>query len=113
MKRPNLKPAVAGAWLAKLPAAWREAPRGGALVPMALAALVIVCALIVVRVQHSNRVLTKQLDAQREHRDQLQIEWAQLRLEEATLSRNAAIEVIARERLDMYEPREYDVVEMR
>lgn len=95
---------------ALVPDVLRRDPSTGLVVPLALAALVMGSALAVVRVQHSSRALNDELNTARKAHDALEIEWTQLRLEEATLARSAAVEQAAREQLGMAEPQHYEVV---
>jgi cell division protein FtsL len=85
--------------------------RGGMTLPLALGLCCVVSALAVVRVKHENRLLTTDLDRLRVERDQLDMEWAQLQLEEAALAQHGRIDQIARNQLGMSEPRSYEVVE--
>lgn len=85
--------------------------RGALMAPLALAAAVLVSALAVVHTKHENRALVNELDGLRKERERLEIEWAQLQLEEATLGHHARVEKIAREQLGMTEPRDYVIVE--
>ena len=85
--------------------------RGQLIVPLALAVAVLVSALAVVRTKHENRALVTELEVLRLERERIEMEWAQLQLEEATLAHNARIERIAREQLEMVEPRDYTIVE--
>jgi cell division protein FtsL len=84
--------------------------RGGMLLPLTLIFAVVISALAVVRTKHENRALVNQLDSMRAEKERLDMEWAQLQLEEATLSHHARVEKIAREQLGMTEPRDYAVV---
>ena len=82
-----------------------------ALIPVALGICVLFSALAVVRIKHENRALVNDLEQLRREHARLEMEWAQLQLEEATLSHHARVEKIAREQLGMTEPRDYVVVE--
>lgn len=84
--------------------------RGALILPLLLLAAVIASALAVIRTKHENRALVAQLEQLRAERDRLDMEWAQLQLEEATLSHNARVDRIAREHLGMTEPRDYVIV---
>lgn len=92
--------------------AWIET-RSGFYVPFLLVVLVIVSALAVVRVKHENRAAVTELSQLGAEKERLEMEWAQLQLEEATLAHHARIEKIAREQLGMTEPREYAVVKAK
>jgi cell division protein FtsL len=80
------------------------------IIPLVLAAVVVGSALAVVRTKHENRALVTQLEQLRAERERLQMEWAQLQLEEATLGHHARVDRIAREQLGMTEPRDYVIV---
>ncbi|MGH8446769.1 MAG: cell division protein FtsL [Solimonas sp.] len=84
--------------------------RGLLMIPLALVIAIIVSALAVVRTKHENRALVAELETLRAERERLDMEWAQLQLEEATLANNNRVEHIAREQLGMTEPRDYQIV---
>ncbi|MEQ1439920.1 cell division protein FtsL [Fontimonas sp. SYSU GA230001] len=84
--------------------------RGALLLPLALAIAVMASSLAVVRTKHENRALVAELESLRVERERLDMEWAQLQLEEATLAHNNRIDKLAREQLGMTEPREYVIV---
>jgi cell division protein FtsL len=83
---------------------------GVMLIPLALAIAVFVSALAVVRTKHENRALVAELESLRQERERLEMEWAQLQLEEATLAHNNRVDKLAREQLGMVEPRDYVIV---
>lgn len=85
---------------------WRD----GGLIPLLLVLALIVSALAVIRTKHENRTLVGELEGLRKEHDRLQVEWAQLQIEEATLGDHARVEQKAREQLGMIEPRDYVVV---
>ncbi|MDD3763206.1 MAG: cell division protein FtsL [Nevskiales bacterium] len=85
--------------------------RGQLLLPLMLAVAVFASALVVVRTKHENRALVGELDGLRAEHERLQMEWAQLQLEEATLAHNNRVEKIAREQLGMVEPDDYVIVD--
>ncbi len=87
--------------------------RGALLVPLFLSLAVIASALAVVRTKHENRALVADLESRRVERERLEMEWAQLQLEEATLAHNNRIDKLAREQLGMTEPRDYVIVSAR
>lgn len=87
--------------------------RGALMVPLALAVAVIVSALAVVRTKHENRALVAELETLRVEHERLEMEWAQLQLEEATLAHNNRVDKLAREQLGMTEPRDYVIVSAR
>lgn len=75
-----------------------------------LAAFVLLSALLVVYSKHLNRQLFIQLESLMNYRDQLQVEWGRLLLEESTLTAHSRVEQIAREQLKMELPTESKVV---
>ncbi len=58
----------------------------------------------VVHIQHANRQLFIELQRLQKERDRLEIEWELLRLEQSTLITDAAVENVARQRLNMVIP---------
>lgn len=80
------------------------------MLPLVLALAVMVSSLAVVRTKHENRSLVNDMEQLRKEQEHLNMEWAQLQLEEATLSHHARIEKVARDQLGMTEPRDYVVV---
>ncbi len=80
------------------------------LIPLALSIAVVISALAVIRTKHENRGMVAELEGLRGEQQRLEMEWAQLQLEEATLAHNARVERIAREQLGMTEPRDYLIV---
>ena len=71
---------------------------GGMLI---LLMLVIVSAVAVVYAKHQGRKLFIELQALGKDRDNMDIEWGQLQLEQGTLTTQGKIETVARERLGM------------
>lgn len=70
----------------------------------ALALGVLVSALAVVYTKHHSRQLFIELEALKSQRDDLNIEWNRLMLEQATWATPTRIEMIARDRLQMTLP---------
>ena len=66
-----------------------------------LSLLLVVCALFVVKSQYIARHLFIELEAMQQQARQLDIDWAQLQLDQSTLGKNARIEQIARTDLNM------------
>lgn len=64
----------------------------------------IISALLVVHFAHLNRQLTIAQDGLYQQRDQLDIEWRNLVLEQRALSEHSRVEDIARNRLNMIRP---------
>lgn len=81
------------------------------LLPLALALAVMVTALFVVQVKHRHRTLTTKLEQLRNERERLELEWAQLQLEEATLAQHGRVDALARSQFDMVDPRDYQIVD--
>ncbi|MBT8122359.1 MAG: cell division protein FtsL [Gammaproteobacteria bacterium] len=66
-----------------------------------LLALVVITSVSVVFAKHQGRKLFVELQALREARDSMDIEWGQLQLEQSTLTTQGQVERAARERLGM------------
>ena len=75
-----------------------------------LGALVFISALGVVYSKHQSRKLFVQLEALHEVRDEWNVAWGQLQLEQSTWGTHGRIEKIARKRLDMRIPSPGEVV---
>lgn len=73
-------------------------------VVIALAACVFASALGVVTAKHQSRQLFIELEALKAERDELNIEWGKLTLEQATWATPTRVERIARDRLEMTPP---------
>lgn len=65
---------------------------------------VMLSALAVIDARHENRMLFAQLQQLRQQRDQLNVEWSQLLLEQSTWSTHARVEQLATGELDMQMP---------
>lgn len=78
-----------------------------------LTAVVLLCALAVIDARHENRTLFAQLQQLRQQRDQLNVEWGQLLLEQSTWSTHARIEQLATGELDMQMPAQAHIVVVR
>jgi cell division protein FtsL len=66
-----------------------------------LAALLVGCALSVVNARYQARHLFIDLERLQQQQRQLEIDWAQLQLDQSTLGKNERIEQIARSELNM------------
>ncbi|HEX7966406.1 MAG TPA: cell division protein FtsL [Gammaproteobacteria bacterium] len=66
-----------------------------------LGVAVFLSALALIDSRHQNRVLFEQLQQARQQRDQLNIDWGRLLLEQSTWSTHAYIEQSATQKLDM------------
>jgi len=76
---------------------------------MGLAFLVLASSLGVVYSKHESRKLFVELDTLKKERDEMNIEWGRLQLEQSTLATHSRIERTAKKRLNMITP-EYDQV---
>lgn len=76
---------------------------------MILALLVLASSLGVVYAKHQSRKLFVELDTLKKERDEMNVEWGQLQLEQSTLATHGRIEHIAKKRLGMETP-EYEKV---
>ncbi|MBC7454964.1 MAG: cell division protein FtsL [Massilia sp.] len=68
---------------------------------LVLVAFLVGCALLLVKTQYRARHLFIDLESNQQRARQLDIDWAQLQLEQSTLGKNARIEQIARSDLNM------------
>ena len=66
-----------------------------------LAALLVACALSVVNARYQSRHLFIELEHLQQQARQLDIDWAQLQLDQSSLGKNERIERIARDELNM------------
>lgn len=64
----------------------------------------------VVYAKHENRKLFIELQALQTARDEMNVEWGQLQLEQSTLATHARIDTVARTKLDMITPSPETVV---
>ena len=67
-------------------------------------------ALAVIDARNENRMLFARLQQLRQQRDQINVEWGQLLLEQSTWSTHARIEQVATRRLDMVMPQHVEIV---
>lgn len=77
---------------------------------MILLIITFVSAISVVYVKHYNRKLFVELQQLEKQRDEMEVEWGRLQLEQNTWATHARIERIARERLQMITPENKDVI---
>jgi cell division protein FtsL len=75
-----------------------------------LIAAVFLSALAVIDARHENRMLFAQMQQLRQQRDQLNVEWGQLLLEQSTWSTHARVEQMATQQLDMQMPTHAQIV---
>ena len=71
---------------------------------------VFLSAIALIDARHQNRVLFEQLDQLHQQRDQLNVDWGRLLLEQSTWSTHAYIEQSATQKLDMGLPANAQVV---
>ena len=76
---------------------------------MILAMVVLASSLGVVYAKHQSRKLFVELDTLKKERDEMNVEWGRLQLEQSTLATHGRIETTAKKRLQMITP-EYDKV---
>lgn len=76
----------------------------------ALVIAVLGSALAVIEQQNESRSLYAQLQTLRMHREHLETERAQLQLEQSAWSDRGRIARLARTKLNMHEPKQYDIV---
>ncbi|WP_245611692.1 cell division protein FtsL [Nevskia soli] len=88
----------------------RAGGSGGTFTPLLLGVLVMISAVAVVQVKQHSRNLTTRLDGQRQERERLQLEWAQLQLEQATLAQHGRVDELARSQFGMVDPLDYQIV---
>jgi len=69
-----------------------------------LAAAVLASAVAAVYAKHENRKLFMQLQALTEERDQLEVDWSRLQIEQSTWSTHARVEQLARGEMGMRSP---------
>jgi cell division protein FtsL len=77
---------------------------GSSALNVLLLAAIVMCALSVVSSQHKARKLFIELQKEREHAQQMEVEWGQLQLEQGTLAAPARVERIAVKQLQMQFP---------
>ena len=75
--------------------------------------LVVFSAFAVIYAKHQNRMSFFELQALKEQRDLMNVEWGQLQLEQSTLVMNGRIERMARKNLKMIIPQAEQVVMIR
>ena len=78
-----------------------------------LALSVLMSALAVVYVTNFHRITFAQIEKEEEHSHQLQMQWGQLQLEQASLSSPARVQKLAVERAGMVYPTDKQVMNLR
>ena len=69
-----------------------------------LAAGVVATGVFVFEAKHESRQLFAELEQLKREQDRLQIDWGRLQIEQSTLATHPRIETLARERLELAEP---------
>lgn len=69
-----------------------------------LALIVLASSLGVIYTKHQSRKLFVELDTLQKERDEMNVEWGRLQLEQSTLATHGRIERTAKQRLDMVTP---------
>jgi len=80
------------------------------LLMVSLMALVLLSALNVIWVRHETRVLFVELQSLQSQRDELNVDWGRLQLEQSAWATKARIERIARDELKMQRPADVEMV---
>jgi len=70
-------------------------------------------AISVVYIKHYNRKLFVELQQLEKHRDDMEVEWGKLQLEQNTWATHARIERVAKQKLQMITPDTSDVIYIR
>ena len=83
---------------------------GKVLLIMILLIVTFVSAISVVYVKHYNRKLFVELQQLEKQRDEMEVEWGKLQLEQNTWATHTRIERIAKEKLQMITPDSSDVI---
>ena len=81
-----------------------DRPGQPVLLALALAIVCVVSAMALVYTRHESRKLFVELEQLTEERDQLNIEWGQLQIEQSTWATHARIEKVATEELSLARP---------
>ncbi|MEH6626952.1 MAG: cell division protein FtsL [Motiliproteus sp.] len=90
-----------------IPVAWRRGVAG------VLTVFIVLSALSVIYSAYLYRQLFNQQQQMLEVRDQLQVEWGQLLLEQSAMAAHSRIEKIVTKKLDMYVPAPDEIVVVR
>jgi len=80
------------------------------LVVMTLLGLVLISALSLVWSRHETRVLFVELQSLESERDEMNVDWGRLQLEQSAWATKARIERLAREELEMQRPVDLEMV---
>lgn len=80
---------------------------------LGLALLVLASSLGVVYSKHESRKLFVELDTLKKERDEMNVEWGRLQLEQSTLATHSRIERTAKKRLGMVTPEYKEILIVR
>jgi len=86
-----------------------EAKAQPALLVMIFAAVCVMSAMALVYTKHEARKLFIELEALTRERDELNIEWGQLQIEQSTWATHARIEQVAVDRLSLVRPQSAEI----
>lgn len=86
---------------------------GKLLLVMILLIITFVSAISVVYVKHYNRKLFVEVQQLEKQRDNMEVEWGKLQLEQNTWATHSRIERIAREKLQMITPASTDIIYLK
>ena len=80
------------------------------LITAGLLALVVISALSLVWARHETRVLFVELQSLQSERDEMNVDWGRLQLEQSAWATKARIERLAREELGMQRPVDLEMI---
>lgn len=80
-----------------------------ALLVLVFAAVCVMSAMALVYTKHDSRKLFVELEALTQERDELNIEWGQLQIEQSTWATHARIEQVALDRLSLVRPQSTEI----
>ena len=86
-----------------------EAKAQPAALVLGFAAVCVMSAIALVYTKHESRKLFVELETLTQERDELNIEWGQLQIEQSTWATHARIERVALDRLSLVRPRSTDI----
>ena len=86
-----------------------QKPRSPALWTAVFAAVCVISALAIVYTKHESRRLFVELEALTSERDELNIEWGQLQIEQSTWATHGRIEQVATDELQLLRPQATEV----
>ena len=81
-----------------------QSPRQPLLLVFVFAVVCVLSAMAIVYTKHESRKLFVELEGLTQERDELNIEWGQLQIEQSTWAQHARIEQVARDDLSLVRP---------